>query len=139
MVLGEDGHIQTAPANRPLAFLFPACGVQFEAEIAGRTAPLCLRANLGKLPYRAESPEARSLARVVLGASGRLRRGQILLTPDHDMMLEGEIAPPTPRTPARIIAAAVALILDFQPYLDLLGEAVALRRPSSRSEEHTSE
>src|SRR3546814_11433859 len=82
------------------------CGVQFEAEIAGRTAPLCLRANLGKLPYSAESPEARSLARVVLGASGRLRRGQILLTPDHDMMLEGEIAPPTPRTPARIIAAA---------------------------------
>src|SRR3546814_17769581 len=64
----------------------------------------------------------------------RSRRGQILLTPDHDMMLEGEIAPPTPRTPARIIAAAVALILDFQPYLDLLGEAVALRRPSSPPE-----
>src|SRR3546814_4904899 len=71
VVLGEDGHIQSAPANRPLAFRFAACGVQFEAEIAGRTAPLCLRANLGKLPYSAESPEARSLARVVLGASGR--------------------------------------------------------------------
>jgi hypothetical protein len=27
-----------------------------------------------------------------------------------------------------VIATAVALILDFQPYLELLGEAVALRR-----------
>src|SRR3546814_5900202 len=33
--LGEDGHIQSAPANRPLAFRFAACGVQFEAELAG--------------------------------------------------------------------------------------------------------
>jgi hypothetical protein len=27
-----------------------------------------------------------------------------------------------------VIATAVALILDFQPYLELLGDAVALRR-----------
>src|SRR3546814_7875354 len=33
VVLGEDGHIQSAPANRPLAFRFAACGVQFGAEI----------------------------------------------------------------------------------------------------------
>jgi hypothetical protein len=44
------------------------------------------------------------------------------------MVLEGELAPPSPRTPASVIATAVALILDFQPYLELLGEAVALRR-----------
>src|SRR3546814_3746273 len=59
VVLGEDGHIQSAPANRPLAFHFSPCGVQFEAEIAGRTAPLCLPANLGTLPSSASSPQAR--------------------------------------------------------------------------------
>jgi hypothetical protein len=128
VMLGKDGHIQHAPQDRPLAFRFSACGVQFEADIADRTAPLRLRANLGKLPYSAESAEARSLARVVLGATGRLRRGHILLSPEHDMVLEGELAPPSPRTPASVIATAVALILDFQPYLELLGEAVALRR-----------
>src|SRR3546814_18992700 len=58
VVLGEDGHIQSAPANRPPAFRFAACGVQFEAEIAGRPAPLRLPPNPGQLPYRAQSPQA---------------------------------------------------------------------------------
>src|SRR3546814_13997864 len=71
VVLGEDGHIQSAPANRPPAFRFAACGVQFEAEIAGRPAPPCLPANLGKLPPTAGSPAPRSLARALLGARGR--------------------------------------------------------------------
>lgn len=129
VTLGEDGHIRCSNEDRPLSFRFAACGVQFEAEIAGRSDPLRLRAHLGKLPYSAESVEARSLTRVVLGATGRLRRGHILLSPEHDMVLEGELAPPSPRTPARVIATAVALVLDFQPYLALLAEAVALRRP----------
>jgi len=128
LVLDEDGHIRCSPDDRALAFRFSACGVQFEAEMADRSAPLRLRANLGKLPYSAESPEARSLTRSVLAATSQLRRGHILLTTDHDMVLEGELAPPSPRTPARVIATAVALVLDFQPYLTLLGEAVALRR-----------
>lgn len=126
--VGEDGHIRCSNEDRPLAFRFTACGVQFEAEIASRSAPLRLRADLGKLPFSAESPEARSLTRVVLGATGRLRRGHILLSSEHDMVLEGELAPPSPRTPASVIATAVALVLDFQPYLALLAEAVALRR-----------
>lgn len=128
LALGDDGHIRCSPDDRPLAFRFSACGVLFEATIAGRGAPLRLRANLGKLPYSAESPEARSLTRSVLAATGRLRRGHILLTAEHDMLLEGELTPPSPRTPAHVIATAVALVLDFQPYLALLGEAVALRR-----------
>lgn len=128
VVLGDDGHIRCSPHDRALAFRFSACGIQFEASIADRSAPLRLRANLGKLPYSAESPEARSLTRSVLAATGRLRRGHILLTPEHDMMLEGELTPPSPRTPARVIATAVALVLEFQPYLALLGEAVAVRR-----------
>lgn len=128
VALGADGHLLRLPADRPLSFRFSACGVQFEAELAGRAAPLRLRANLGKLPYSAQAPDGRSLARIVLSASSRLRRGHILLSPEHDMVLEGELTPPEPRTPASVIATAVALVLDFRPYLDLLGEAVALRR-----------
>jgi hypothetical protein len=45
------------------------------------------------------------------------------------MVLEGELTPPSPPTPVSVIATAVALILDFKPYLDLLGDAVAIRRP----------
>src|SRR3546814_18277337 len=101
VVPGEDGHIQSAPANRPLAFRFAACGVQFEAEIAGRTAPLTMRANLRKLPYSAEFPPARSPARVGPGASGRLRRGRHVRTTCRGMMGAGGSDTATTPTPAR--------------------------------------
>lgn len=129
VVLGEDGHIRHASDDRPLFFRFSACGIEFEADLASKTAPLRLRANLGKLPFSAESPDGRRLARTVMAATDRLRRGHILLSAEQDMVLEGELNPPSPRTPVAVIATAVALILDFKPYLDLLGEAVALRRP----------
>ena len=64
----------------------------------------------------------------MIASTDRLRRGHILLTPEQDIVLEGELNPPSPRTPVAVIATAVSLILDFKPYLDLLGEAVALRR-----------
>jgi hypothetical protein len=131
VMLGEDGHIRPACGDRPLHFRFTACGVDFEADLASKTAPLRLRANLGKLPYSAESPDARRLARTVIASTDRLRRGHILLTPEQDIVLEGELNPPSPRTPVAVIATAVSLILDFKPYLDLLGEAVALRRAAA--------
>jgi hypothetical protein len=139
VAIGEDGHIERADDGRPLYFRFSACGILFEADLANRTAPLRLRANLGKLPYSAESPEARNLARSVMAATGRLRRGHILLSPEHDMVLEGELLPPSPRTPVSVIATAVALILDFKPYLDLLGEAVAIRRTPPQPPQDDSE
>jgi hypothetical protein len=74
-----------------------------------------------------------------MAASGRLRRGHILLSPEHDMVLEGELLPPSPRTPVSVIATAVALILDFKPYLDLLGEAVAIRRTPPQPPQDDSE
>ncbi|MEO3429479.1 hypothetical protein AAFN88_11510 [Pelagibius sp. CAU 1746] len=129
VVLGEDGHIRHFDEDRPLHFRFSACGIDFEADLASKAAPLRLRANLGKLPFSAESPDGRRLARTVMAATDRLRRGHILLSEDQDMVLEGELNPPSPRTPVAVIATAVALIIDFKPYLDLLGEAVALRRP----------
>jgi len=128
VVLGEDGHIRSSTEDRPIHFRFTACGIEFEASLADKAAPLRLNANLGKLPFSAESPEARRLARSVMAATDRLRRGHILLSAEQDMVLEGELNPPSPRTPANVIATAVALVLDFKPYIDLLAEAVTIRR-----------
>ena len=129
--IGEDGHIAHSDADRKLHFRFSACGLDFEAEIAGKKAPLRLKANLGKLPFTAESPDGRRLARSVLAATDRLSHGQILLSDEQDMVLQGELSPPSPRTPANVIATAVALILDFKPYINLLSEAVSVRRTRS--------
>lgn len=132
LALGEDGHIQHGREDSPLHFRFTACGLDFEADLAGKDAPLRLTAHLGKLPYTAQSPDGRRLARSVLAATDRLRRGQILLTENQDMILQGELTPPSPRTAVNVIATATALILDFKPYIDLMAEALNLypQRPS---------
>jgi len=137
VVLGEDGHIRVTNEDRPIHFRFSACGIEFEASLADKGAPLRLSANLGKLPFSAESPDARRLARTVMAATDRLGRGHILLSAEQDMVLEGELNPPSPRTPANVIATAVALVLDFKPYIDLLGEAVTLRRTPPQAAEET--
>lgn len=127
IALGPDGHIQHNDEDRPLHFSFTACGIRFEADLQGRCAPLRIKANLGKLPYSAESPEGRRLARSVLAATDRLHRGQILLSDKQDMVLHGELTPPSPRTPVSVIATAAALIVDFKPYVDMLADALAAR------------
>ncbi len=129
LALGEDGHIQHGREDSPLHFRFTACGLDFEADLAGKDAPLRLTAHLGKLPYTAQSPDGRRLARSVLAATDRLRRGQILLTENQDMILQGELTPPSPRTAVNVIATATALILDFKPYIDLMAEALNLHPP----------
>lgn len=135
LALGEDGHIQHGREDSPLHFRFTACGLDFEADLAGKDAPLRLTAHLGKLPYTAQSPNGRRLARSVLAATDRLRRGQILLTENQDMILQGELTPPSPRTAVNVIATATALILDFKPYIDLMAEALNLYPPESKTED----
>src|SRR3546814_12396828 len=44
VVLGEDGHIQSAPANRPLAFRFAACGDR-KSVVSGKS--VSVRVDLG--------------------------------------------------------------------------------------------
>lgn len=132
IAVGEDGHIRHNGDDRPLHFRFTACGIRFEADLAHKDAPLRLTANLGKLPYSAESPDGRRLARSVLAATDRLRHGQILLSDEQDMILQGERKPPSPRTPVNVIATAAALIVDFKPYIDVLANAVSVRAGSAR-------
>ena len=129
VAIGDDGHISHSSHDRALHFRFTACGIDFEAEIASKEAPLRIKADLGKLPYSAESPEGRRLARSVLAATDRLSHGQILLAEGQDIVLQGELMPPSPRTPVSVIATAAALVLNFKPYVALLAEAVAHRRP----------
>ncbi len=139
IALGDDGHISRRDPDQPLHFAFTACGVRFDADLADRSAPLRLEANLGKLPYTAESPEGRQLARSVMAATDRLGCGQILLSDQQDMVLKAEMAPPAPRTAVNVIATAAYLVAALKPYLDLLGEAVAIRRPPPSEDQRSIE
>ena len=107
-----------------MQFSFDYMGAVFDARLdTAEAASLNLRANLGKLPYTAESSIARRVTLRLIACAGRLPRGRIFIDERDDLLLEADIAPPKPQTPVSIMAAVTALLLDAKPYLELVAEA----------------
>jgi len=123
--LDDEGRLRPRADGSPISFGFSYRGVDFIAEVAAGTTPkVCLRAELGKLPYRATPGGCRERTRRVAEATAALPRGQINIGADQDMQLSAEAAAPAPLTPAGLMSALVALLLDFKPYIDLLHEVM---------------
>lgn len=120
-----QGRIRARTDKGPLRFAFAYRGVEFAAEVATGAEPrVRLSAELGKLPYSMEIGRGRHTIRRILMASARLPHGRIGLSDSHDMRFEAESSPPSPFTPASLMAAVAALLLDFRPYLDLVARVL---------------
>ncbi len=120
-----QGRIRARADKGPLRFAFAYRGVEFGAEVATGAEPrVRLSAELGKLPYSMEIGHGRHTIRRILVASARLPHGRIGLSDSDDMRLEAESSPPAPFTPASLMAAVAALLLDFRPYLDLVARVL---------------
>ncbi len=121
----ERGRIQPRDDTTPLRLGFAYRGVEYHAEVETAPEPLVrLTAELGKLPYSLEIGEGRRLVRRILDQSARASHGRIDLSEDDDIRLEAVSTPPKPFTPASLMATLTALLIDFQPYLDLLGRVL---------------
>lgn len=134
--IDERGRIRPRDGTVPLRFSFTYRGVQYDTEVETATGPqVRLSAELGKLPYSMEIGAGRRLIRRILGESARAPHGRVALSQSDDMRLEAVATPPEPFTPASLMATLTALLLDFQPYLDLLGrvldEARCHRKPET--------
>ncbi len=120
-----QGRIRARGDKGPLRFTFAYRGVEFGAEVATGAEPrVRLSAELGKLPYSMEIGHSRHTIRRILMASAQLPHGRIGLSDSDDMCLEAESSPPSPFTPASIMAVVAALLLDFRPYLDLVARVL---------------
>ena len=123
--IDRRGRIRARGDKGPLRFAFAYRGVEFGAEVATGAEPrVRLSAELGKLPYSMEIGLARHTIRRILMASAQLPHGRIGLSDSDDMRLEAESSPPAPFTPASLMAAVAALLLDFRPYLDLVARVL---------------
>jgi hypothetical protein len=123
--LDERGQICLRGGEGPLRFGFAYRGIEFGAQVATNSEPrVRLTAELGKLPYSTEIGDGRQLIRSILAASAAAPHGRIGLSEADDMRLEAESSPPTPVTPANLMATVTALLLDFRPYLDLLARVL---------------
>lgn len=120
------GRIVARDATLPLRFGFAYRGVEYEAAVETKTAlrQVRLTAELGKLPYTMEIGEGRRLIRQILCESERAPHGGIGLSERDDMRLEAISTPPEPFTPASLMATLTAMLLNFQPYLDLLAQVL---------------
>lgn len=124
----------------PVKFRFGCLGMAFEAvatiegEGQGESCRLTLEADLGPVPFTAESPQARSLRLALFNlAPGAAddrrfvqRQNRLILVTTTTL----EANPPA----RRLVAAAVAQVLRCRPELALAAEtaAVTARRAASR-------
>jgi len=123
--IDERGRIRSRDDAAPLRLGFAYRGVEYRAEVETASEPrVRLTAELGKLPYSMEIGEGRRLIRCILHESARAPHGRIDLSEDDDIRLEAASTPPAPFTPASLMATLTALLFDFQPYLDLLGQVL---------------
>ncbi len=121
----DRGRIRPRDSTAPLHLGFAYRGVEYHAEVETEPEPrVRLTADLGKLPYSMEIGEGRRLIRRILDESARTSHGRVALSEDDDLRLEAVSTPPEPFTPASLMATLTALLLDFQPYLDLLGRVL---------------
>ncbi len=121
----ERGRIRSRDDAAPLRLGFAYRGVEYRAEVETASEPrVRLTAELGKLPYSMEIGEGRRLIRRILHESARAPHGRIDLSEDDDIRLEAASTPPAPFTPASLMATLTALLFDFQPYLDLVGQVL---------------
>ncbi len=133
--IDERGRIQPRDSTVPLSLGFAYRGVEYHAQVETAPEPrVRLTAELGKLPYSMEIGEGRRLIRRILGESARVPHGRINLSEGHDLHLEAVSTPPEPFTPASLMATLTALLLDFQPYLDLLGRVLDDARRAKTTE-----
>lgn len=123
--IDERGRIRSRDDAAPLRLGFAYRGVEYRAEVETASEPrVRLTAELGKLPYSMEIGEGRRLIRCILHESARAPHGRIDLSEDDDIRLEAASTPPAPFTPASLMATLTALLFDFQPYLELLGQVL---------------
>ncbi len=121
----EDGRIRLRSGDQPLRFAFAFRGVDFEAQI--ETVPealITLSAELGKVPFSMEQGADRRITQRIVEATADLPCGRIEISQAQDMSLIATAQPPSPLTPASVMAAITTLLLDFGPYIDLLREAL---------------
>ena len=98
---------------------------QYHANVETASEPrVRLTAELGKLPYSMEIGTGRQLIRQILNVSAHANYGRISLSKDQDIRLEAATTPPVPFTPVSLMATLTAMLFDFQPYLDFLGQVL---------------
>ena len=121
------GRLQIHSPDTPSHFRFHYDGLPYDVEVLpGAPQRVRLAADLGVIPYTAESPLGRRYCQRAIHAAGRLPNGRLILDNDR-IRLEAETLAPEAAATAGVLAAIAALLIEFLPYLRFLAEVLPAR------------
>ena len=136
-----DGRLERRGDGDSLSFKFVYRGARFEGRLdLSDTGKMAITADLGPLPYTAESGGARhQMLRLARGAVSK-EGLHFLVSQDQVLRIAAEGTTPRPRTPVSCMATLCSLVLRLRPWLemaeDLLDEtrqAAAIKAAAARA------
>ncbi len=125
--VGEDGELhRTDPRTRPFGFTFECLGLRFTASTRVRQGKLWLQlaANIGPIPYTAESMDRRRDTLAIMRSASTLPHGRVGISRDLQIEISGELQLIEPLTPVHVLSAAAELVLEIKPYAALLADFI---------------
>jgi hypothetical protein len=120
--LGPDGAIANTPRDA-LRFAFDYQGLTFNAEgrRKGDAFVLTLSADLGPLPFSAESAGARQGIQELVAASGAMIEPQFTIGDDQMIRVAATVDLAKPVSPVTTLTMVTELLLVLKPWLARLG------------------
>lgn len=131
ITVGPDGSI-AHHAREKLAFCFDFLGVTFNADgqRIGDRLVMTLTANLGPLPFSAESAAARHAIQELVAASASAEGSVLSLADDQTIRLVYSFDLFQPVSPVLMLTIVIEFLIQLKPWLDRFAEL--LRESSLR-------
>ena len=125
LAVDGQGRLARKPDSTRLEFTFGYRGILFavRTESNDHSGHRRFHAHLGTLPYSAESLAKRADA-LAIAAAGRALGGRVQTTREQRILLFEEMRFEEPPTPVVLMSGTVRLLLEAQPFLELLGHVV---------------
>ena len=125
LTLGPDGTI-VHTAREKLRFSFDYQGITFNAEGSrdGDSFMLTIFANLGPLPFSAESAQARRAIQDLVLASGSIIGSHFSIGEDQTIRLDASLSLLKPVSPVTTLTLVTELLLILKPWLARLGTLI---------------
>lgn len=122
--LGKDaeGRVILRERKGPVRFEFTYLGqtVHGEIEDSETHSRLRLRAELGRVPYSAESKDWRQNVLAIVEAANEALKGAVRVTPDQRIVAVYDDELLSPMSGAMMIGAIAQFLIHIRPYLELV-------------------
>lgn len=124
-VLAAEGD-GSGPPPMGLTFSFIHRSVPFRCryEEDGAGGVLTMTGTLGRMPFSAESPAARTALLTILDAAGR-HLGPVFGIEEGEVRLKCSAPLERPVSAAKLVTALIALLVSPKPYIELIGAYLA--------------